>query len=103
MRQILTIVAAVIAAISFIAVIFTLLQANQQQLDLTSRAQSRAQLLADSLSETITPAFRSYSTTSVQTTIDKFANEERIEGLAVFDTNAQPAAISDNFPAAAKG
>jgi len=50
MRQILTIVAAVIAAISFIAVIFTLLQANQQQLDLTSRAQSRALLLGDSLS-----------------------------------------------------
>ena len=100
MRQILTIVAAVIAAISFIAVIFTLLQANSQQLDLTSRAQSRGQLLADSLSETITPAFRSYATTSVQNTIDKFADEERIEGLAVFGTDAQPVAISNNFPAA---
>ncbi len=98
MRQILSIVAAVIAAVSVIALVFTLLQANQQQLDLTARIQSRGQILADSLSESITPAFRSYSTSTVQGIVDKFATEERIEGIGVFDSSAAPVSISSNFP-----
>lgn len=102
MRQILAIVAAVVAAVSLVAVVFTLLQANQQQLDLTARIQSRGQLLGDSLSESITPAFRTYSTSSVQRIVDKFENEERIEGIGVFDTSVQPVAVSDEFPDSVK-
>lgn len=99
MRQILAIIAAVVAAVSLIAVVFTLLQANQQQLDLTSRIQSRGQLLGDSLAESIAPAFRTQSTSSVQRIVDKFENEERIEGLGVFDTTGKPVALSKDFPA----
>ena len=98
MRQIALVTAAVIGAVSLIAAGFTLTQANQEQLDLTARIQSRGQLLADSLAESITPAFRSYATSSVQSVIDKFATEERIEGLGVFDTNVSPVAVSSNLP-----
>lgn len=99
MKQILSVVAAALAAVSLIAVFFTFLQANQQQLDLTARLQSRGQLLGDSLSESITPAFRAYSTTTVQNIVDRFADRERIEGLGVIDTSGKPVAVSSNFPA----
>lgn len=98
MRQVLLVTAGLVLAVSLIAGGFTLSQANQEQLDLTARMQSRAQLLGDSLAESIAPSFRSYATTSVQSIIDKFANEERIEGLGVFDTNVAPVAISPNMP-----
>ena len=98
MRQIVTVTATVIAAVSLIAAGFTLAQANQEQLDLTARMQSRTQLLADSLSESISPSFRSYATSSVQSTIDKFATEERIAGIGVYDTNVAPVAVSSNMP-----
>ena len=90
--------AAVIGAVSLIAAGCTLAQANQEQLDLTARMQSRTQLLADSLSESISPSFRSYSTSSVQSTIDKFSTEERIAGIGVYDTNVAPVAVSSNMP-----
>lgn len=98
MRQIVTVTATVIAAVSLIAAGFTLAQANQEQLDLTARMQSRTQLLADSLAESISPSFRSYATSSVQSTIDKFSTEERIAGIGVYDTNVAPVAVSSNMP-----
>ena len=93
--------AAVIGAVSLIAAGFTFIQANQEQVDLTARLQSRAQLLADSLAESITPSVRNASTSSVQRIVDKFATQERIEGLGVFDASASPIAISRDIPQAA--
>jgi len=98
MRQILLVTLFVILAVSVIAAGFTLNQANQEQLDLAARLQSRTQLLAESLADSVTPAFRSYATSSVQTTVDKFVGEARVSGLGVYDTNTTPVALSKDFP-----
>ena len=98
MRQIAILTAAAIGAVCIIAGLFTLSQANQEQLNLTATLQSRTQLIADSLVDTVTPAFRSYATTTLQSTVDKFATEERVAGLGVYDVNAAPVALSSDLP-----
>lgn len=103
MRQILFVTLAVIGAVSIIAAGFTLNHANQEQLALTARLQSRTQLLADSLAESVTPAFRSYATSSLQATLDKFIGKERVQGLGVFDAAGESIAFSGHLPTELSG
>lgn len=98
MRQIAILTAAVIVAVTAIAGLFTLSEANQEQVNLTATLQSRTQVIADSLVDDITPAFRSYATSTVQSTIDKFSTEERVAGLGVYDSNGNPVAVSSDMP-----
>jgi len=90
--------AAAIGAVCIIAGLFTLNQVDQEELDLTARLQSHSQIVADSLVDEVSPAFRSYATSTVQTTVEKFANEERVVGIGVYDANGNPVALSDGLP-----
>ncbi len=101
MRSILAITASDIAVVSLIVGIFTFNQANQEQLALASRLQSRTQALADSFVDTLTPAYRSYATSSVASFIDNMVSEQRISGLGVFDAGGTPVATSTGLPSPA--
>ena len=98
MRQILLIICGVILAISLIIGLFALNQANQEQLELASRLQSRSQILAESLSESIEPSYNIRATSTMRRLIDKFTSSERLAGLGVFDNFGVAVATSKNMP-----
>jgi len=98
MRKVYVIVAAAILFASLLASILTINQVNREQLDLTSRLQSRTEVLADSLSESIERSYNYGTTSDVQKVIDKFTHSERLAGLSVFDNMGAIVAGSKNMP-----
>ncbi|MBI4093923.1 trehalose-6-phosphate synthase [Candidatus Kaiserbacteria bacterium] len=98
MRQVLLVTGGAVLAVSLIFGLFALNQANEEQLDLTARLQSRSQIVADSLAESIEPSYNAYATSTLQRVIDRFVTSERLEGLGVFDASGVAIAMSENFP-----
>jgi len=98
MRQIVLITAGVLAVISLIVIGSTYSEAANARVELASDLQYRTRVLADSLQESIEPSFISYSTTTIQSIVSRFADRERLLGLAVYDAGATPVAISEQLP-----
>lgn len=98
MRQILLITGGAIFAFSLMVGGFALNQANQEEIELSSRLQSRTQVLAESLSDSIGPSYRSNATTTLNSIMNRFVSNERLVGLAVFDSTGIPVAQSEHLP-----
>lgn len=98
MRQVLLIIGALIFVVSLIIGFSAFVQVNREQIELTARLQSRSQVLADSLSESIGPSYTSGATSTVQRLIEKFVSNERLAGLGVFDNSGVAVAASENLP-----
>ena len=98
MRQILLITVGVVIAVSLIVGFFAMNQVSQEQIELTSRLQSRSQVLADSLAESIEPSYNTQATTTLQRIIDRFASSERLAGLGVFDSSGAAVVVSEDLP-----
>jgi len=98
MRQVLLVTAGVVLAVSLIVGLSALNQANQEQIELTSRLQSRSQVLADSLADSIEPSYNTRATSTLQRIIERFVSSERLAGLGVFDSSGLAIAASENLP-----
>ena len=98
-KHILLTFAGIILAIIAIFVGFTLYQANREQLALSLDLQYRTRLLADSLKESVEPAYGRNSTAELQKLVDKFANREHVVGFAIFDNRGGKVAASADLPA----
>ncbi|HVU80238.1 MAG TPA: trehalose-6-phosphate synthase [Candidatus Paceibacterota bacterium] len=98
MRQLVLITGGVLAAIALIVMGLTFTQANKEELALTSRLQSRTQVIADSLAESIEPFYGSRATTSIEKVVERTTSNERLAGLGVFDNAASPVIVSDGVP-----
>src|SRR3990167_6508414 len=98
MRQVYLITAGVILAVSLVVGLFALNQANQEQIELTSRLQSRSQVLSDSLAESIEPSYNTRATSTTQRIIERFVSSERLAGIGVFDNLGVVDAASKDLP-----
>src|SRR3989344_1326717 len=98
MRQVLLITGGVILAVSVVVGLFALNQANQEQIELTSRLQSRSQVLSDSLAESVEPSYNNRATSTMQRIIDRFVSSERLSGIGVFDNVGNIVASSKDLP-----
>jgi len=98
MRQIWLITGGAILAFGLMVGGFALNQANQEEIELSSRMQSRTQVLADSLAESVGPSYLANSTTTLHSIINRFVSNERLAGLVVFDNAGAAVAQSENLP-----
>lgn len=98
MRQVLIVAGGAIVAVSLIFGTFALYQASEEEIELKARLQSRTQVLADSLAESIEPSYNASATSSVQRIVDRFARNERLLGLGVFDNTGALVAASGTLP-----
>ena len=96
------IIGSVVVAVSLVAFAFTLKQVEQESTTLTTNLEQRAQLLSDSLKESVEPYYANNSPvssqTSLQKTVDKFANRERLAGIALYDIKGTLIATSLGLP-----
>lgn len=97
-KQVFIIIAGVILLVILVAMGFTFQQTTQEQLTLSADLQYRTRLLADSLKESVEPAYGRNSTSELQKLVDKFANRERLVGIAIYDNRAAKVAASADLP-----
>lgn len=97
MRQVLLIVFGAVLAVSLVMGASALNQANQEQVDLTSRLQSRSQVLSESLADSVGSSLAANATTTLQRTIDRFVNDQRLAGLGIFDSAGAIVATSQDL------
>ncbi|MEK7574939.1 MAG: trehalose-6-phosphate synthase [Patescibacteria group bacterium] len=93
-RKILLIVTSLIVGAILIAVGFTFEQARQEKQALSADLEYRTRLLAEGLKESIEPNYVGNSTVALQKIVEKFANRERLVGLAIYDTKGSVVASS---------
>jgi hypothetical protein len=97
MRQIALIIGIVVISVSAVVLGFAFFQVQSARADLAADLQYRTHLLADGLKESIEPSFANYSTSTLQGIIDRFANRERLVGLALYDTFGSLIAASEGL------
>ncbi|MBI2074603.1 MAG: trehalose-6-phosphate synthase [Candidatus Levybacteria bacterium] len=98
MKQIIAIVLLIAAIVGLVAFSFTIKQVDQEEKRLSVDLQHRSTLLAESLRETVEPNFINKSDEYLQTVVEKFANRERLAGLAIYDNKGKVIAVSSNLP-----
>lgn len=98
MKQLFSIISAVIIIVSAVVFGFAWRQVQQQQDSLLADLENRTRLLTESLKESVEPQFLSNSKASLQRVLDKFANRQRLVGLAVFDSKGIMVASSEGLP-----
>ncbi len=103
MKYIFAIIASVILAVALVTFIFSFKQANEERAALTTNLEQRTALLADSLKESVEPSYANSSSettlqSSLQKTVDKFANRERLAGIALYDSQGALLATSSGLP-----
>jgi alpha,alpha-trehalose-phosphate synthase [UDP-forming] len=98
MRQVLLITGGAVLAVSVIFGIFAINQVRDQKIELTSRLESRSQVLAESLAESVEPPFVAGAIKTVQRIVDRFVSNERLAGLGVFENTGAPVATSVELP-----
>lgn len=98
MNRVLWIAAGAVAALIGIVVAFAYLQASNERVDLMSDLQYRTRVVADSLEEAIAPSMRQQATSTVQRIITRIAGNERIAGIAVFNSIGDAVAQEKDLP-----
>src|SRR3989338_10670371 len=88
MKYIFTIIGSVVIAVSLVTLGFAIKQVNEERATLTINLEQRASLLADSLKESVEPSYANSSGTTLQTslqkTVNRFANRERLAGIGLY-------------------
>ena len=102
MKYIFAIIGSVVVAVSLVALGFNIRQVDQERATLTTNLEQRASLLADSLKESVEPYYANSSQPSfqksLQKVVDKFANRERLAGIALYDNKGTLLATSSGLP-----
>jgi len=102
MKYIFTIIGSVVVTVTLVAFFFNLKQVNEERTTLTINLEQRASLLADSLKESVEPSYSNSSgdslQASLQKTVNKFANRERLAGIALYDNQGTLLATSSGLP-----
>src|SRR3989339_784646 len=102
MKYIFAIIGSVVITVTLVAFFFNLSQVNQERATLTINLEQRATLLADSLKESVEPLYINSSQDSLQAslqkTVNKFANRERLAGIALYDNQGTLLATSSGLP-----
>ncbi len=94
MRQIAAITTGAILLFTFTIGGFAFNQANTEEAELSSEMQSRTQVIAGNLAESINPVYFANATT----TLNRFVSDTHVAGLAVFSNASVTVARSENLP-----
>ncbi|MFA6076479.1 MAG: trehalose-6-phosphate synthase [Candidatus Paceibacterota bacterium] len=102
MRYIFAIIGSVVVTVAVVSFFLNLKQVNEERATLTINLEQRASLLADSLKESVEPSYvnsgEATLQTSLQKIVNKFANRERLAGIALYDNKGTLLATSSGLP-----
>src|SRR5258706_6241592 len=99
MRMSLRLILSLVAAVAVVAVAFALYQVQAEDRSRRNELEKRAQVLAESLQETIQPLLATGGQENLQRIVDRFGNRERLAGLAIYDDQGRPVVTTSNLAA----
>ena len=86
-----------VVGISLITCVIARYQAGEEVRGLRIDLERRAEVLAESLQESIEPILDKGSLSQLERIVERFGNREQLAGVAVYDEQGQTLAISSNF------
>ena len=94
MRLSLRFVLSLIGGDTAVSLVFALFQAGTEMEAETHEIQRQALILAESRQKAIEPLVQHGAFSELQAAVDRFQNHERLTGMAVYDANGHPLAIT---------
>ena len=99
MRLSLRLIVSLVLAVTIVSVAFALYQVEAENRSRKNELERRAQLLAESLQETVEPLLAKGAQESLQRIVERFGNRERLDGVAIYDRQAHPVVMTPNLAA----
>src|ERR1700693_6113671 len=99
MRLSLRLIVSLVLAVTIVSVAFALYQVQAENRSRKNDLERRAQLLAESLQETVEPLLAKGAQESLQRIVERFGNRERLAGVAIYDKQAHPVVMTPNLAA----
>src|SRR5258708_13390551 len=84
-------------AITIVTFIVARNQVRSEKQGLRADLERRAEILAESLQETVEPVLQRGSTTQLRRLVERFGNLEHLPGFAIYDPDGKATAASPNL------
>ena len=98
MRTSLKVVVPLIVSVAFVSLLFAAYQVRTERRVLRNDLSRRAEILAESLQETIEPLFDRGADKNMQRLVERFGQREHLKGIAVYDADGSALAITSGLP-----
>src|SRR5580698_943718 len=90
MRLSFRLILSLIFAVTIVSVLFALYQVQADRRARRNDLEKRAQLMAESLQETVQPLVAKGANGNLQRLVERFGHRERMEGVAIYDPQGHP-------------
>ncbi len=84
-------------AITIVTFLVARSQVHSQKQGLRADLERRAEILAESLQETVEPVLQEGSTIQLQRLVERFGNREHLAGIAIYDVGGKATAVSSKI------
>ncbi len=105
MRLSFRIILSLVAVLALASLLFSYFQFRAEKRTLQTDLQKRAQILGESLQESVEPLLEKSSPRALQRIVERFGNREHLAGIAIYDRHDAPVAMTSalalRFPGAA--
>jgi len=99
MRTSLRLTLSLVAAVTLVSFLFAWYEVEADDHSRRSELEKRAQVLAESLQETVQPLMASGALGDLQRIVERFGNRERLAGVAIYDAQGHPVVTTPNLAA----
>jgi len=97
MRLSFRLICALVVVLTLVSLLFSYAQFKGERRALEQDLQKRAQILADSLQESVEPVLEKRSRRTLQQLVERFGNREHLAGIAIYDQQELPIAITSGL------
>ncbi len=95
----LRLILSLVAAVTLVSVLFAFYQVQADDRGRRSDLEKRAQVLAESLQETVQPLLATGAVDNLQRILERFGNRERLAGVALYDSQGHSVLTTPNLAA----
>ena len=97
MRIRLHLILSLMLAVTLVALTFAYYQVRAEKRGLRSDLETRAEILAESLEETVAPLLQKRSIKDLLRIVERFGNRERLAGVVVYNESGSPVAVTSGL------
>jgi len=97
MRMSFRLIVSLVIAVTVVSLLFAFYEARADNRARRADLEKRAQVLAESLQETVEPLLARNAHANLKRIVERFGNRERLDGVVIYDAQAQPTVITPNL------
>ncbi len=97
MRMSLRLILSLVLTVTLISIVFAFYQVRAYTLGRRGDLEKRAQVLAESLQETVEPLWTKGARGSLRRLVERFGNRERLDGVAIYDAQGNLNLVTPNL------